>query len=62
MAIKAFHRTGLAKESRGSSLMKSCRTNKEAKCFRKGRGVPRCSSARNMAELGALGCGTVTRF
>lgn len=26
MAIKAFHRTGLARESRGSSLMKSCNT------------------------------------
>lgn len=28
MAIKAFHRIGLAKESRGSSLMKSCNTDK----------------------------------
>lgn len=37
MAIKAFHRTGLAKESRGSSLMRSCRTDKEVKWFREDR-------------------------
>ena len=34
MAIKAFHRIGLAKESRGSSLMKSCNTDKVVNCLR----------------------------
>lgn len=53
MAIKVFYRIGLVKEFRGSFLMKFCNINKEVKCFRKGRGVFRCS-CNFMGWLGVL--------
>lgn len=53
MAIKAFHRIGLAKESRGSSLMKSCHTNEEVKHFRKDLGIFQMQTQPH-GPLGAL--------
>lgn len=72
MAIKAFHRTGLARESRGSSLMKSCRTNKKVASFREEQGAfpdpaattlePGLPAARNRAEISSSGLESFTRF
>lgn len=74
MAIKAFHRTGVAKESRGSSLMKSCHRQGGEKSQKESRGFPFSKDAaatsldpwvlsgRNTAEICSLGLASFTRF
>lgn len=74
MAIKAFHRTGVAKESRGSSLMKSCH-RQEGEMFQKGSREfpfskdaaatsldPWVPSGRNTAKSCSLGLASFTHF